>query len=64
MEGKGYWFGTRVETTEFVMKSYADGVRSFDSGCLQINHRWQGQAFTYFDQKFEPMETSHTLLHV
>ena len=54
MEGKGYWFGTRVEAIEFVTESYTNGARSFDVGCFQINHRWHGQAFASFSQMFDP----------
>lgn len=58
MEGKGYWFDTRVEALAFVEESYANGARSFDIGCFQINHRWHGQAFTSFDQMFEPLDNA------
>jgi len=54
MEGKGYWFATRAEAVTFVTDSYANGARSFDIGCFQINHRWHGQAFNSFDQMFDP----------
>jgi len=58
MEGKGYWFPTRTEAVAFVTQSYAEGARSFDVGCFQINHRWHGQAFTSFDQMFEPLDNA------
>lgn len=58
MEGKGYWFDTRIEAVEFVTKSFATGARSFDVGCFQINHRWHGEAFTSFDQMFEPIDNA------
>ncbi len=58
MEGKGYWFDTRAEALAFVQDSYANGARSFDVGCFQINHRWHGQAFTSFDQMFEPLDNA------
>jgi len=58
MEGKGYWFDTRIKAVEFVNQSYAAGARSFDIGCFQINHRWHGEAFTSFDQMFDPMDNA------
>jgi len=58
MEGKGYWFDTRIEAVDFVTKSYATGARSFDVGCFQINHRWHGNAFTSFNQMFEPLHNA------
>lgn len=58
MEGKGYWFDTRAEAVDFVTQSYATGARSFDIGCFQINHRWHGEAFTSFDQMFDPLDNA------
>lgn len=58
MEGKGYWFDTRAEAVAFVTQSYAAGARSFDVGCFQINHRWHGEAFTSFDQMFNPLDNA------
>ncbi len=58
MEGKGYWFDTRAEALDFVTRSHAAGARSFDVGCFQVNHRWHGQAFTSFDQMFEPLDNA------
>ena len=58
MEGKGYWFDTRVEAVNFVTQSYATGARSFDIGCFQINHRWHGEAFASFDQMFDPISNA------
>jgi hypothetical protein len=58
MEGKGYWFDTRIEAVDFVAKSYTAGARSFDIGCFQINHRWHGEAFTSFDQMFDPLDNA------
>ncbi len=55
MEGKGYWFDTRVEAVDFVTQRHAEGARSFDIGCFQINHRWHGEAFTSFNQMFDPL---------
>ena len=58
MEGKGYWFDTRVEAVDFVTQSYTTGARSFDIGCFQINHRWHGEAFTSFNQMFDPFDNA------
>ena len=58
MEGKGYWFDTRAEAVDFVSQSYTDGARSFDVGCFQINHRWHGEAFTSFNQMFDPSDNA------
>ena len=58
IEGKGYWFDSRVEAVDFVTRSYAAGARSFDVGCFQINHLWHGEAFTSFDQMFDPLDNA------
>lgn len=58
MEGKGHWFDTREEAVAFVTESYAAGARSFDIGCFQINHKWHGEAFTSFDQMFDPLDNA------
>ena len=58
MEGKGYWFDTRAEAVAFVTDAYAKGARSFDVGCFQINHRWHGEAFTSFNQMFDPLDNA------
>lgn len=58
MEGKGYWFDTRAEAVAFVTDAYAKGARSFDVGCFQINHRWHGEAFTSFEQMFDPLDNA------
>ena len=58
MEGKGYWFDTRAEAVDFVTESYSAGARSFDIGCFQINHRWHGEAFTSFNQMFDPLDNA------
>ncbi|MEM7508243.1 MAG: lytic transglycosylase domain-containing protein [Pseudomonadota bacterium] len=54
MEGAGFWFETREEALDFVMKHHARGARSFDVGCFQINYRWHGEAFESIAAMFDP----------
>lgn len=54
MAGQGYWFDTRAAAEAFVERAHANGTRSFDIGCLQINHRWHRAAFASPAQMFEP----------
>ena len=57
-EGKGFWFDTREEALEFGRRSLAEGRKSFDVGCTQINYRWHGHAFTSLEQMFDPEATA------
>lgn len=54
MEGAGHWFETRDEALAFVKARQADGARSFDVGCFQINYRWHGEAFASLEDMFDP----------
>jgi hypothetical protein len=57
-EGKGFWFKTREEALAFGRQSLADGRRSFDVGCVQINFRWHGHAFPSLEDMFDPEWTA------
>jgi hypothetical protein len=53
-EGRGYWFATREEALAFARQSLADGRRSFDVGCFQINYHWHGHNFPSLESMFDP----------
>jgi hypothetical protein len=53
-EGRGYWFETRDEALEFARQSLAEGRRSFDVGCFQINYHWHGHNFPSLESMFDP----------
>ncbi len=53
-EGKGYWFKSRAEALAFAKASVAEGRRSFDVGCFQINYHWHGHNFTSLESMFDP----------
>lgn len=57
-EGKGHWFETREEALAFAKQSLADGRKSFDVGCVQINYRWHGHAFPTIEDMFNPEFTA------
>jgi hypothetical protein len=57
-EGKGHWFDDRAEALAFAEASLAQGRRSFDVGCVQINYRWHGHAFPTLDDMFDPEWTA------
>ena len=54
MEGKGFWFDTRAEALAYVKRRHAEGARSFDVGCFQINYKWHGQNFRSIEDMFDP----------
>lgn len=58
MEGEGFWFDSRAEALAFVKKRHAQGARSFDVGCFQINYRWHGEAFNSIEAMFDPVENA------
>jgi hypothetical protein len=57
-EGKGYWFETYEEALAFAKASLAEGRKSFDVGCVQINYRWHGHAFPSIEAMFDPEWTA------
>lgn len=57
-EGKGHWFDSREEALAFAKASLAEGRRSFDVGCVQINYRWHGHAFPSLEDMFDPEWTA------
>jgi hypothetical protein len=57
-EGKSHWFTNREDAIAFARQSIADGRRSFDVGCVQINYRWHGHAFPTLEDMFNPEWTA------
>ncbi|MCI4661481.1 MAG: lytic transglycosylase domain-containing protein [Neomegalonema sp.] len=55
MEGKGRWFDSRAAALDYVRSEQARGARSFDVGCLQLNHRWHGEGFASLEQMIDPL---------
>lgn len=54
MEGRGAWFDSQGAALAHVRAHVKAGVRSFDVGCFQINHRWHGEAFASLEEMFDP----------
>lgn len=52
--GRGYWLPDRRSAEAQLHSLLADGVRSIDVGCFQVNLRWHGEAFASPDAMFEP----------
>lgn len=53
-EGRGFWFASREEALAFARQSVAEGRRSFDVGCFQINYHWHGHNFPSVESMFDP----------
>jgi hypothetical protein len=53
-EGQGYWFASREAALAFARRSLAEGRRSFDLGCFQINYHWHGHNFPSLEAMADP----------
>lgn len=54
-EGRGSFFPDKAAAIAAVRALQAQGVRSIDVGCLQINLRHHPQAFTSLEEAFDPL---------
>ena len=52
--GKGKYFQKREEALKYIKKVIASGDQNIDVGCMQINYRWHGKAFTSLEQMIDP----------
>ncbi|QDL94781.1 lytic transglycosylase domain-containing protein (plasmid) [Paroceanicella profunda] len=55
MEGKGLWFDSPSEALAYARARHAEGARSFDMGCFQVNFRWHGEHFASLDEMMDPL---------
>ncbi len=53
-QGKGRYFETKREAIAEVKRLQAQGVKSIDVGCMQINLAYHPDAFDNLDQAFNP----------
>lgn len=54
-EGRGSFFPDKAAAIAAVRALQAEGLRSIDIGCLQINLRHHPQAFASLEEAFEPL---------
>lgn len=52
--GKGHWFSTADEAVQFAESQLDLGLRNFDVGCFQVNHRWHSKGFSSTIDMFDP----------
>ncbi|MDK3016709.1 lytic transglycosylase domain-containing protein [Pseudodonghicola flavimaris] len=53
-EGEGAFFRNKQEAIAWVRARQAAGQSSIDVGCMQVNQRWHGEAFTSLAEAFDP----------
>ncbi|MFP3944674.1 MAG: hypothetical protein ACLFWF_12315 [Alphaproteobacteria bacterium] len=53
--GKGYVFTTKNEAVRAVRRLMAQGHRSIDVGCMQVNLKYHPRAFTSLEEAFDPV---------
>lgn len=53
-QGKGQFFATKNEAVAEVKRLQAQGVKSIDVGCMQINLSYHGDAFENIEEAFNP----------
>jgi hypothetical protein len=53
-EGQGHWFPDREQALAFARHSLAEGRKSFDVGCFQINYKYHGHNFPSVEAMFDP----------
>lgn len=58
IEGRGVRFDTRAEAETYLSNELAQGTRSIDVGCLQINLRWHPDAFPTPADGFDPVRSA------
>jgi hypothetical protein len=54
VSGKGYQYSSKAEAMAAVRQYQAEGHKSIDVGCMQINMKYHPDAFTSLEQAFEP----------
>ncbi|WP_291295287.1 lytic transglycosylase domain-containing protein [Elioraea sp.] len=57
-EGRGQFFPTKAEAIATVRQLQAEGMRSIDVGCMQINLRHHPNAFANLDDAFDPAKNA------
>ena len=56
--GDGHWFSTPDEAVQFAEDQLDLGLRNFDVGCFQVNHRWHSKGFSSTINMFDPAKNA------
>ena len=54
VDGKGYYFSSKAEVITQTQNLIAQGKRSIDVGCMQVNLKHHSKAFKNLDEAFDP----------
>lgn len=57
-QGKGTFFDTKAEAVREVKRLQAQGVKSIDVGCMQINLAYHPDAFSSIEDAFDPQKNA------
>jgi hypothetical protein len=52
--GDGAWYASEAEALAAIETLTAQGMRNFDVGCFQLNHRWHASGFTSAQDMINP----------
>jgi len=55
-QGKGQFFKTKAEAVKAIKQLQAQGIRSIDVGCMQINLSYHGKAFKSIEDALDPKQ--------
>lgn len=55
VQGKGYYFSSREEAVRAVKKYQSKGIENIDVGCMQINLKYHGDAFSSVEEAIDPV---------
>jgi len=55
VQGKGYYFASREEAVSAVKKFQSKGIENIDVGCMQINLKYHGEAFSSIEEAIDPV---------
>ena len=56
VNGRGYYYQTRDEAVAAVKNFMSRGYKSIDVGCMQINLKYHGEAFSSIEEAMDPFE--------
>lgn len=63
VEGVGHFYDSKVEAIAAVRGFQAQGVRSIDVGCMQVNLMYHAEAFASLEQAFDPVANADYAAH-
>ena len=55
VNGKGYYYETREEAVKAAKNFIAQGHKSIDVGCMQVNMKYHGDGFSSIDEAMDPV---------